>query len=79
MYLWFSYSLMTDSWNGDKDARPTFQQIKKKIDDLISQEEGCNYMTSEGIVVETTSTPAVKREEPAPQPQCTSNSGTGHM
>ena len=79
MYLFFSYSLMTYCWNGDKDARPTFQHIKKKMDDFISQEEGCNYMTPEGIVVETTSTPAVEGEEPAPQPQCTANSGIGHM
>ena len=79
LYLCFSYSLMIDCWNDDKEARPTFQSIRKKIDDIISQEEGCNYMTPEGIVVEPAPSPAVEREEPATQAQCTANSGFGNM
>ena len=52
VYLHCSYSMMTDCWNGDKEARPTFQEIKLKIDGLISDEEGDNYITPGSIVVE---------------------------
>ena len=44
--------MMTDCWNGDKEARPTFQEIKLKIDGLISDEEGDNYITPGSTVVE---------------------------
>ena len=60
--------MMTDCWNDDKEARPTFQEIRVKIDGLISHEERYNYLTPDGIVLETAPTPTVVRVEPASQP-----------
>ena len=58
---------MTDCWNDRKEARPTFQEIRVKIDGLISHEERYNYLTPDSIVVEAAPTPAVERVEPASQ------------
>ena len=66
--------MMTDCWNDDKEARPTFQEIRKKIDGLISHEERYNYLTPDSIVLKAAPTPAVERVEPASQQQgCTSS------
>ena len=35
---------MKECWNDDKDARPTFLELKEEFDDLISQEERYNYL-----------------------------------
>lgn len=44
--------MMIDCWNEDKEARPTFQEIKRKLDGMISYEERYNYVIPESAVVE---------------------------
>ena len=68
---------MTDCWNDRKEDRPTFQEIRVKIDGLISHEERYNYLTPDGIVVEAAPTPAVERVEPASQQQGCESSDSG--
>lgn len=69
MYLCCSYSMMMDCWKEDKDARPTFQELERKLDGMISYEERYNYMTPERVVSEVGPTPAVKRVESTSQSQ----------
>ena len=40
-----SYSIMQECWNDDKESRPTFLDLKKEFDGLISQEERYNYLS----------------------------------
>ena len=68
---------MTDCWNDRKEDRPTFQEIRVKIDGLLSHEERYNYLTPDGIVVEAAPTPAVERVEPASQQQGCASSDSG--
>ena len=68
---------MTDCWNDCKEDRPTFQEIRVKIDGLLSHEERYNYLTPDGIVVEAAPTPAVERVEAASQPQGCASSDSG--
>ena len=35
---------MKECWNDNKDARPTFLELKEEFDNLISQEERYNYL-----------------------------------
>ena len=35
---------MKECWNDDKDARPTFLELKEEFDGLITQEERYNYL-----------------------------------
>ena len=63
VYLCCSYSMMMDCWNEDKEARPTFQEIKGRLDSMISYEERYNYMTPVRVVAETAPTLAVERVE----------------
>lgn len=52
--------MMMDCWKEDKDARPTFQEIKQKLDAMISYAERYNYMIPESVVSEAVPTPAVE-------------------
>ena len=41
---------MRECWNGDKELRPTFQELKEEFDGLISLAEGYKYVEPLGSV-----------------------------
>ena len=41
---------MRECWNGDKESRPTFQELKEEFDDLISHAERYKYVVPLGSV-----------------------------
>ena len=40
----YSYSIIKECWNDDSESRPTFLELKKDLDNLISHEERYNYL-----------------------------------
>ena len=59
--------MMMDCWNEDKDARPTFQEIKGKLDGMIAYEERYNYIIPASVVAEAGPTPAEEGAESTSQ------------
>ena len=41
---------MRECWNGDKESRPTFQELKEEFDGLISLAESYKYVVPLGSV-----------------------------
>ena len=41
---------MRECWNGDKESRPTFQELKEEFDGLISHAERYKYVMPLGSV-----------------------------
>ena len=58
---------MRECWNDDKESRPTFLELNKKLDGFISHEERYNYLSLASETAEP-----VESVVPAPQPtECT--------
>ena len=66
----YSYSIMRECWSVDKEARPTFLELREKFDGLISHEERYNYMQWNGEC-------AVESVENATQPSGGDGSAAG--
>ena len=45
---------MRECWNGDKESRPTFQELKEEFDGLISLAERYKYLMPLGSVAAET-------------------------
>ena len=45
---------MRECWNGDKESRPTFQELKEEFDGLISLAERYKYVMPLGSVAAET-------------------------
>ena len=66
---------MRECWNGDKESRPTFQELKEEFDSLISHAERYKYVmpfgsvaAEAGLIVDPAKAPV--HDQPASSSDC---------
>ena len=62
----YSYSIMQECWNDNKDSRPTFHELKEKFDDFISYEERYTYLPLCSALADLEESIVLAEEGPGP-------------